>query len=461
MKRDPILTATFRLTVLTAPLYLLAGWALIAFVFFSTQAAMEHRVDVGLVAESERLTTELAGSDRSGILQAVQSRIFAERGSARLYRVVDADGGELIENFSIVRGAVPAPGGYSNIVMRRGPADGEHEARLLAVSLRDRLTLQLGRDLTEEDQLRRIIGESSAIAAVAMTFLAVLAGLLTSRAVVRRLAGFNASAHRILHGHIDERMPISGSGDEFDQLGANLNEALDRISELMTATRQVTDNIAHDLRGPLSRVRGRLELLQISEPTPEALETSLAESVADLDTLLETLESLLSIARIDHGAPSTRERVDVAHMLDDLVDYFSPLAEDKSLDLVLATDGAPAVEADRHLLFQALSNVVDNAIRYTPEGGRVLVSTRRVGAEVEIRVADSGPGIPAAERKRVLERFVRLDASRHQRGTGLGLSVVDAVVRHHGGRLDLGDNRPGLVVTLAFAAAPDDHAEET
>lgn len=461
MKRDPFLTATFRLTVLTAPLYLLAGWALIAFVFFSTQAAMEHRVDVGLVAESERLSTELAGSDRSGILQALQSRIFAERGSARLYRVVDADGGELIENFTVVRGAMPAPGGYSNIVMRRGPADGEHEARLLTVRLRDRLTLQLGRDLTEEDQLRRIVGESSAIAAVAMAFLAVLAGLLTSRAVVRRLAGFNASAHRILHGHIDERMPISGSGDEFDQLGANLNEALDRISELMTATRQVTDNIAHDLRGPLSRVRGRLELLQISEPTPEALETALAESVGDLDTLLETLESLLSIARIDHGAPPTRERIDVARMLDDLVDYFSPLVEDKSLDLVLATDGAPAAEADRHLLFQALSNVVDNAIRYTPEGGRVLVSTGRAGDEVEIRVADSGPGIPAAERKRVLERFVRLDASRHQRGTGLGLSVVDAVVRHHGGRLDLDDAGPGLVVTLTFAAAPDDHVGET
>jgi signal transduction histidine kinase len=456
VKRDPFLTATFRLTVLTAPLFLFAGWALIAFVFLSTRAIMEHRVDVGLIAESERLSTELAASERSGIVRALQGRIFSERGSARLYRIVDAAGDDLIANFTVVRGDLPAPGGYSNIVMRRGPADGEHEARLLAVALGGDLTLQLGRDLTEEDQLRRIVGETSAIAAVAMTFLALVAGLITSRAVMRRLAGFNASAHRILHGHLDERMPISGTGDEFDQLGANLNEALERISELMTATRQVTDNIAHDLRGPLSRVRGRLELLQISDVTErETLETALADAVGDLDILLETLESLLSIARIDHGAAPERERIDVTRLLDDLVDYFSPLADEKSLDLVLATEAAATVAGDRHLLFQALSNIVDNAIRYTPDGGRVLVSARRDGGEVAISVADTGPGIPAADRKRVLERFVRLDASRHQRGSGLGLSVVDAVVRHHGGRLELGDNRPGLVVTLHFAVAAD------
>jgi signal transduction histidine kinase len=449
--RNRFLTATFRLTILTAPLYLAAGWAMLAFVFFSTQTIMEHRVDVGLNAESERITTELQSSERAAIVRALQERIFAERGSARLYRVVAADGAELIENFTKVSGTMPPPGAYANIWMKRGPADGEHEARLLGVALADGLILQLGRDLTEEDQLRRIIRDSSLIGAVAMAFLALA---MTSRAVVRRLAGFNASAARILHGHIDERMPVGGTGDEFDHLGENLNEALDRISELMTATRQVTDNIAHDLRGPLSRVRGRLELLQISGPTRAEMETGLAESVGDLDGLLETLESLLAIARLDHGASPHLVRVEVVRLLDDLIDYFQPLAEEKSLDLSLQTSGDLDVEADPHLLFQALSNIVDNAIRYTPEGGRIVVEARRVGDRVEIRVCDSGPGIAADQRRRVLERFVRLDQSRHQPGSGLGLAVVDAVARHHGATLELGDGAPGLTVTLGLTAAP-------
>ncbi len=454
MKRNWFATATFRLTILTAPLYLAAGWAMLAFVFFSTQAIMEHRVDVGLIAESERLGTELQSSRRAEIVRAVQERIFAERGSARLYRVIGGDGAELIENFTTVSGAMPAPGAYANIWMKRGPADGEHEARLLGVALADGLTLQLGRDLTEEDQLRRIIRDSSLIGAGAMAFLALLAGAITSRAVVHRLAGFNASAARILHGHIDERMPVGGTGDEFDHLGENLNEALDRISELMTATRQVTDNIAHDLRGPLSRVRGRLELLQISGPSGAEVETALAESVGDLDVLLETLESLLAIARLDHGASPHRVRVDAVRLLGDLIDYFQPLAEEKSLDLTLETHGELTVEADPHLLFQALSNIVDNAIRYTPEGGRIVVAARRTGERIVIRVADTGPGIPADQRQRVLERFVRLDQSRHQPGSGLGLAVVDAVARHHGATLDIGDGEPGLTVTLGLAAAP-------
>lgn len=454
MKRNWFATATFRLTILTAPLYLAAGWGMLAFVFFSTQAIMEHRVDVGLTAESERLGTELESSPRAAIVQALQERIFAERGSARLYRVLDGDGREMIANFTTVSGPAPAPGAYADIWMKRGPAGGEHEARLLGVALPDGVTLHLGRDLTEEDQLRRIIRDSSLIGAVAMAFLALVAGAMTSRAVVRRLAGFNASAARILHGHIDERMPVGGTGDEFDHLGENLNEALDRISDLMTATRQVTDNIAHDLRGPLSRVRGRLELLQISGASDAETETALAESVGDLDVILETLESLLAIARLDHGATPHFDRVDVARLLDDLIDYFQPLAEEKALDLTLETQGDLAVEADRHLLFQALSNIVDNAVRYTPAGGRIAVGAARVGARVEIRVRDSGPGIPADQRRRVLERFVRLDQSRHLPGSGLGLAVVDAVARHHGATLELGDAEPGLTVTLGLAAAP-------
>lgn len=443
-------SATFRLTLLAVPLYLLAGWALLAFVYVNTRSIMEGRVDHGITAERQRLLEDLGRLGRDRIADAVSARVVAERGSARLYRLEDRGGIALAANFEAEPERLPAARAFVDATVWRLPSGAGVQARLFRMALPAGLTLVLGRDLTEESEFRRVIEETLAIAVVLTVVLATAAGIATSRWVVHRLAGVNRTAGRILGGHLDERVPADGSGDEFDHLAGNLNSMLDRIVELMQATRQVTDNIAHDLRSPLSRMRNRLELALIPGPDRDSVDEVLQACLDDTDRVLETFEALLTIARVTNGIAPEPQRVELQPLAEDLVDYFQPLAEEKGLTLTLAEAQPLAVAADPHLLFQALSNIADNAVRYTPEGGTIEVAVRRAGSEAVVTIADNGPGIPADRRADVLKRFVRLDASRHLPGSGLGLSVVEAVARHHHARLTLDDNGPGLRVSLAM-----------
>lgn len=449
---SPFRSATFRLTLLAAPLYLLAGWALLAFVYTNTLAIMERRVDNGLGAERRRVEAAIQAGRRN-VVEEVRARIAAERDSARLYLLMASDGQTIVANIDVKRQALPAADAFADVAARRSPEDKDILARMTAIALPQGKTMVLGRDLAEESEFRRVIEETLAIAAVLMVLLALFAGLVTSRTVLRRLSGVNATAWRLLHGNLEERVPVSGSGDEFDHLSENINEALDRISELMQATRQVTDNIAHDLRSPLARMRNRLELCLLPGTPREELEAAIADTVEDTDRVLETFEALLAIARLEHGVPPDLRRVELSGLAADLVDYYQPVAEEKNQIMALEVH-ALAVLADRHLLFQALSNVVDNAVRYTQDGGHIRVTVRRCGELAEVLVADDGPGIPAEQRDMVLRPFVRLDASRHRPGNGLGLAVVQAVARHHHARLGLADNNPGLRVSLRLPLLP-------
>jgi signal transduction histidine kinase len=451
---SPFRSATFRLALLAVPLYLLAGWALLGFVYSNTLSIMERRIDVGLDAERKRLTAAIQTDRHRPPAGEVQARIAAERGSTRLYLLKSADGETIAANVEIGRHSIPALDAFADIPVRRIPEGQEILARVTALSLPQGLTLVLGRDLAEETAFRQMIEETLAVAAVLMVLLALFAGLVNSRAVLHRLSGVNATSWRLLHGNLDERVPTSGSDDEFDHLADNINEALDRIAELMQATRQVTDNIAHDLRSPLARMRNRLELCLLQGNSRDALEEAVSETIEDTDRLLETFEALLAIARLQHGVPPDLELVHLGDLTTDLIDYYQPVAEDKGQSLQFSGDPDISVMADRHLLFQALSNIVDNAIRYTQAGGHVAVHLRRCGGTAEILVADDGPGIPADQRDTVLQPFVRLDASRHSPGNGLGLAVVQAVARHLHAQLGLAENNPGLRVSLRLPLAP-------
>ena len=257
-------------------------------------------------------------------------------------------------------------------------------------------------------------------------------------------------------GDFSRRVPVGGAGDEIDRLAGSLNAMLDEIERLMTGLREVTDNIAHDLRSPLNRLRNRLEVTLMREPSAPAYRDAIGEAVADAEGLLNTFNALLGIARADAGAPGENlEPLDPGALVRDVAELYAPAAEDKGLTLDHRIDDGldDGLDGDRHLLSQALANLVDNAVKYTSAGGRILVAARRDGAAVELSVADSGPGIPAADRTRVLDRFVRLDASRHSPGSGLGLSLVRAVARRHGAELRLEDNAPGLRAVLRFPAA--------
>jgi signal transduction histidine kinase len=311
-----------------------------------------------------------------------------------------------------------------------------------------------------------------------MSLLALVGGGLLSRSMGRRIGDINETIAEIMSGDLARRIPPGESGDDFDQLIDNLNRMLDRIEHLMEGVRQVSDNIAHDMRTPLARLRNRLETLRhmqpqsgtvsgvapsvdsglpdnssplSADPAPDERRQVVEEALADADTMLAAFNALLRIARIESGARRAAfGEIDVTAVAGDVVELYEPLAEEKQQTIDVNMEHGVTIRGDRDLLFQALANLLDNAIKYTPAGGRIRMDLESAGQEARITIADSGPGIPLAAREKVFQRFYRLDDSRGSTGSGLGLSLVQAVVQLHGGSVALGDNEHGLRVEVSL-----------
>jgi signal transduction histidine kinase len=281
-----------------------------------------------------------------------------------------------------------------------------------------------------------------------------LGGALMSRNMLRRLDSINRTSGEIVAGNLTRRVPVSGAHDEFDVLAENLNRMLDRIERLMKGMREVTDSVAHDLRTPLNRLRQRLEqsLTRLQAAGSDTFEVERA--IADTDQLIGTFNALLLIAETDAGtARGAMSPLDLSSVAADVSELYEPLAEEKNIGLDFVRPlhpGDTMIEGNRSLISQALANLVDNAIKYTPPGGRITIRPGPSVQGVDLSVADSGPGIPLEERPRVVERFVRLEASRNSPGTGLGLALVAAVAHFHNAELLLEDNAPGLKAILRF-----------
>jgi signal transduction histidine kinase len=312
------------------------------------------------------------------------------------------------------------------------------------------LRLLVGRDIRELTEIRRVLGSASLYGISLTMLLALIGGVLLAMSAQRRLAALNRTTREIMAGDLSRRAPLTGSNDEHDELAQNINAMLDQIENLLAGMRHVGDSVAHDLRGPITRLRNRLETVAASEaPRRE----DLAECVTQLDQVLATFNALLRIARVESGAfRSAFTTVDLAQIVRDVCELYHAAAEERAIEL--RSEPGPPLEVfgDRELLAQVLTNLIDNAVKYTPSGGTVRVALERRGDTARLRVADSGPGIPAADRARVLQRFTRLDQARSLPGNGLGLALVNAVTLQHHGRLTLGDNAPGLVVTVELPA---------
>jgi signal transduction histidine kinase len=291
--------------------------------------------------------------------------------------------------------------------------------------------------------------------------LALVGGVLLAVSAERRLAEINRTTRQIMAGDLSRRAPLKGSDDEHDELAQNINAMLDQIQTLLEGMRHVGDSVAHDLRGPITRLRNRLESVAAADkPNRE----DLAECVAQLDQVLATFNALLRIARVESGAyRSAFTTVDLKPIVQDVCELYQAAAEEQHIALQAHAPEPVEVFGDRELLAQVLTNLVDNALKYTPAGGTVRIELERRDDTARLRVADTGPGIPAEDRARVLQRFTRLDRARSQPGNGLGLALVNAVALQHHGRLTLGDNAPGLVVTLELPALspPRVRAEHT
>jgi signal transduction histidine kinase len=288
--------------------------------------------------------------------------------------------------------------------------------------------------------------------------------------VLRRIETVNDTTRSIMAGDLSRRIPLNGSGDELDRLAESLNAMLARIEELMRALREVSDNIAHDLKTPLNRLRNRAEAALRSSEGPGIYRDGLVKTIEEADELIRTFNSLLLIARLEGGAVAeSMERLNPASIIADVAELYEPVADEAGLILSVSSEPGLSLTANRELVSQAVANLVDNAIKYSPDGSRtgangaspgapISIVLKRVADDIEIAVGDRGPGVAPEDRQRALQRFVRLEKSRSAPGSGLGLSLVAAVARLHGGSVRLEDNAPGLRAVLQLPVAGPNHA---
>jgi len=266
---------------------------------------------------------------------------------------------------------------------------------------------------------------------------------------MRRIEAIHQTSREIMDGDLSRRMPVAGSGDDFDRLAENLNRMLERIESLMVVVQQISNNIAHDLRTPLTHLRTRLE--QARNGNAGDMQAQIDEAIADTEALLATFNALLRIARIESGSsPIVFATLDLSSLVRDVAELYEPVAAQNQQQLVIKEHDPVTAQGDRHLLFQALANLVENAIRHTPEGTLITLGASVSASGPQLQVADNGPGIPAQLHEKVFQRFFRTDASRSTPGSGLGLSLVRAVADTHHAHIELADNQPGLKVTLVF-----------
>jgi signal transduction histidine kinase len=446
-------SATFRLVVSYLSFFLITSSAMLAGVYWTASNYIDRQMGETIDAEITGLSERYRQQGLRGLIQVIGERSAAERDRKSLYLLAD-------ELFRPITGNLlgwpeeepDAEGRLHFSVQHLTPAGLQtFRAAGRVFVLPGSYRLLVGRSLQETERMKTALSHAIAVGLALTVLLGLAGGIVTSRGFLQRVDGINRTMRRIMAGDISQRVARRRDGDEFDQLAAGINAALDEIETLVGTLRTVTDNVAHDLRTPLHRLRSRIDVALLGEPDAEAYRRTLEETMADADRLLATFNALLTIAQAEGGARANQlQLLDLVAVVRDVVELYEPLAEDKGLVLTLDAPAEAPARGDRHLLSQALANLIDNAVKYTPEGGRVTVRIA-AGPEPKVEVADNGPGIPEDERGRVLEPFARLDATRSTPGNGLGLSLVAAVARLHGAELELGDNAPGLVVRLRFS----------
>ena len=449
----PILRSfAWRIAIGYGVLFGLSGLALLAFIYVSTEGYMTRQMEAVIEAEVQGLAERYRIAGTRGLRALVGERLVRNPASSSIYLLADPGFRVLAGNLSswpeAARGADPW---IEFELYTTGDADRRevHRARARHFQLRRGFHLLVGRNMRDFEQMRSAIFRTTAWGVGVAALLAFVIAWRLRRSVVARIESINRTSRRIMEGELSERIRSHGSGDEFDELITNLNAMLERIESLMEDVRRVSDNVAHDLRTPLGRLRTRLERLRDAEG--DGASAALAEAaLEEADQMLATFNALLRIARIEtRQRRHAFERVNLATVGNDVADLYAPVAESRGITFRHSGIEAP-VDGDADLIFQSLANLLDNAMKYTPEGGAVTLHVTSDDDTVTVVVADSGPGVPPDEREAVLRRFYRLEPARSAPGSGLGLSLVAAVAELHEATLMLEDNAPGLVVRLRF-----------
>jgi signal transduction histidine kinase len=449
-----IRTTAFKLSAIYIVVFSVFSVVFVLYISYTANQLLAQQLQETIAAEIYGLADQYRSSGLPGIVDAIDQR--SHQPGASLYLITDVSGRILAGNVSRVpatllnsSGAAPVTVPYERIA----GDGGNNVAMVQVIRLPNGFRMLIGRDIGEREQFRAIIGRALAWALALMIGLALLSWFFVSRRVLKRLDSLSATSRQIMAGDLSGRLEMAGTGDEFDRLAESLNAMLDRIEHLMQGLKDVSDNIAHDLKTPLTRLRNRVEAALAAPPSNEAYRDALQSTIEESDQLIKTFNALLMIARMEAGSQDdAMTEVEAGAVVRDVAELYEPAAEEKGVALAVDVPEPVTLTANRELLGQALSNLIDNAFKYSTTGiagaSKVVLSARREGNQLLLRVADNGPGIPEADRKRVLERFVRLEESRSLPGSGLGLSLVAAVARLHHGTIELGDAKPGLVVTL-------------
>jgi signal transduction histidine kinase len=442
-------TSSFRLAIQSAMLSALGAILVFAIIYHASENAVRSELDSTVGSEVADVISD--AKDDASFLKSVQ--VATAESDGTFYALTAADGTQIAGNLEISPRAAERWTGWQTMQGEDGINLPAHitAIRGLAARLSNGDTLYVAENASALRSLNHLIRNAFITVFGVILIIGIASGLLVARGALRRIEAISETSRDIMSGDLSRRIALKGTGDEFDRLSENLNLMLARIQSLMENVQQVSNDIAHDLRSPLARLREHLELAQ--QKTKEAdTRNAFGEGIEQVDSALSIFSAMLRIAEVEAGA---RRRdfttVDLSALLNDLSDTFETVAETEGINLSSGIANELHVTGDRELLIQMFVNIIENAIHHSPPGSKVLMTAHsKAEGSSEIVISDDGPGIPAAERTRVLKRFVKLDASRHSRGTGLGLPLAVAVAELHNGSINLTDNQPGLRVAIGL-----------
>jgi hypothetical protein len=449
-------SAGVRFAVIYALLLSASAAALALFLWWSTAGLLDRQTAAAIQADAQSLADRFERGQLPALMLTIDERLAQNVEDDAIYLLVSPSGQRLAGNLQRwPQGAVESGAWYELPIERAGIRS---LALVQAFTLPGDFRLLVGRDVQVRAQLRRLLTDALLWALLVVLAMATVGALVVRSLFRRALANVSDTAMAIAGGDLTQRVKLTGRGDEFDQLAETINDMLDRMARLMEGVREVSNAIAHDLRTPITRARTRLEDAAVHAGSAAELRAAIERAIADLDGIVAVFQALLRIAEIEAGSRRAAfASLDVAPLLADVAELYGAVAEDRGIALsVQAPDRLPAY-GDRELIQQAVANLVDNAVKFSPPGAAVTLSAQATRAGVEIAVADQGPGIPEAERERAGERFFRGERARNTPGSGLGLALVQAVAQLHGGSLRLLDAAPGVVAVLTLAGH-DEHA---
>ncbi len=452
----------FRLALAILALSAVGAGIVLSVIAWQVVKLVDEEIARTIEAEAKGLIDSYDREGLGGIYSVIETR--KRQPGASLYLLTDPAGEPLAGNVEQIPLEVLERPGFVIVSYRTsGGGDRVRQALVRIYKLPPGFLLLVGHDLGDRARVEKVMVRSLAVSLIFFAALAAVGALFVARRVLSRIDDINTSAHGIMSGDLTRRLPVSGSGDELDRLAEGLNEMLGRIGELMQGLREVSDNIAHDLRTPLTRLRNHAEAALAFGGDAAAYRAALEKTIEESDSLIKIFNALLLIARAEAGDDvEALHSFDLGEVAKSVAELYEPIAEEEGVLLKVEAEGKLRVRGNRELIGQTLANLVDNALKYGAPKERaaaqvkpyVVISARRVGGLVALTVADRGPGIAAADRARVLDRFVRLEGSRSRPGSGLGLSLAAAVARMHGGSVELEDNKPGLRVRVVLPAEP-------